>query len=109
MDIVITQEMLLAALAGAATAAGPILVVSGLGATVESMMSLGGSGGFLKKFGAGMAIYGLGGALVGIITVALGAPWWGAFISTAGVMAGLMGGTRLYAKARERRQRNSWR
>jgi hypothetical protein len=90
MTIVITGNILAGIAAGALTFLIAILPFALMGAAVESMMSLGGSsGGFLKKLATGAAIYMPIGAIVGLVVVLAGAPWWVAIPAAAVVFVAI--------------------
>jgi len=78
----------------------PVVVAAATGALVESMMSLGGSGGFWKKTLGGMAVGGPVGAAVGAVTVAVGGPWWAAILVTAGIVGAVVIGTKILSRRR---------
>lgn len=90
MTIVITGNILAGIAAGALTFLIAILPFALMGAAVESMMSLGGSSGeFLKKLATGAAIYMPIGAIVGLVVVLAGAPWWVAIPAAAAVFVAI--------------------
>ncbi|HEU5121782.1 MAG TPA: hypothetical protein VFT59_02970 [Candidatus Saccharimonadales bacterium] len=66
MRIEISDAALAGMATGAATMVVPVAILAGMGAVMESVMSLGSSGGFLKKLTVGTAVYAPVGALTGL-------------------------------------------
>jgi hypothetical protein len=100
MYIEISSDMLAGMATGAATMVVPVVALAGAGALVESFMSLGGSGGFLRKVATGTKLYAPVGALVGLGVVLAGAPWWVAAPASLGTLTVISVGYRAMRRRR---------
>ncbi|MBW4061017.1 hypothetical protein HJC99_00365 [Candidatus Saccharibacteria bacterium] len=74
-------NILAGVVAGAITAAIIIAAITALGGVANSMVSFGGSGGFVEKFFKGSLIYIPVGMIVGGAVAATGLPWWTSIIA----------------------------
>jgi hypothetical protein len=100
MNIEISNAVLTGMATGAATMVVPVAALVGIGSVMESVMSLGGSGGFLKKVASGAAVYMPVGALTGLGVTLAGAPWWAAAPASLGVLAVISLGYRVVRRRR---------